>query len=105
MLPIVYERQHALLPIRQMMPQGIGAVTEAQALAAVRQSDFVIMAVESGLTPTIYPFDDSMEALRPRLLAECEQSLIPLGRFRIFGNDVILYGRPPAGSPGAQADP
>jgi hypothetical protein len=86
---------------RTLLPQNISAVSD-EALAAIQQSDFVIMnmAVVPENSPhafrtSTYPFMKSMYDLRPRMLAECEKHFVPVRHFSIFGDDVVLYMRPP----------
>jgi hypothetical protein len=107
----VYERHHVVLPLQPSMGTGIASVSEADALAAVGRSDFVIF--NSGPLPEFadrpapayeYPFTKSMAAVRPRMLALCERDFIPLGHFPILGDDVILFGRPAVRVTGTTAD-
>src|SRR5262249_6838961 len=108
---VIYERRQTVLQVRCGMPAGISAVTEAQALAALRYSDFAIMNARplpdrGDRSPPDYtwPFVKVMNEMRPRLLAECEREFIPLGHFPLFGDDLILYARPAARVSGATAD-
>jgi len=105
-VPVIYERQQVLLGVQRLLPQGVNAVTEEQALAAVRASDFVIMSTLPAVDepPLPYPFKDSMDEFRPQMLAECEEHFLPLRRFWIRGQEVILYGRPPIDLQGAPED-
>jgi hypothetical protein len=100
--PTIYERQHFMLYNRTLLPQNISAVSDVEALAAIQQSDFVIMnmavAPENSahaFRTSSYPFMKSMYDLRPRMLAECEKHCVPVRRFSIFGDEVVLYMRPP----------
>jgi hypothetical protein len=97
-LPYVYERHHVLItPQSYWMGGYFGAVTEADALDELRQSDFVFL-VDPALAPSTYPYDQSIRAMYPKLKAFCEDTLTPLRRFRIWHFDVLLYTRPAAGT-------
>jgi hypothetical protein len=109
--PVIYERHHHFLPVHAALVCGMRAVTEADAMAAVQRSDFVIMnagPAPGGSCPPapgfVYPFLESMNEMRPRLPAACEQEFMPLGHYRLFGDEVILYGRPPLRVSGTTAD-
>jgi hypothetical protein len=103
--PFAYERHHVLLQPRPLLGFGLFAVTEAQAVEFIRKSDFVIMnrtpyrdyvimnRMPLPLEP-LDPFQQGMEKMRPRLLALCEQQLVPLRDFHLFNQDVTLYARP-----------
>jgi hypothetical protein len=108
---VIFERHHTVLPVRGSLPCGIGPVTEGEAIAALRGSDFAIMnagplpeRAERQAPPYTYPFVNAMAGLRPQMLAECEREFIPLRRFRLFGDEVILYGRPGVRVTGATED-
>jgi len=91
---LVYERHRFLLPVQMLLGIQIGPVKEAEAIAALRKSDFVIMnkatAAEKGATP----FVKSMVQMRSKLLAVCKREFVPLGHFHLHGNEVVLYRRP-----------
>jgi hypothetical protein len=98
----LYERHRHLVNLRMLMPQGVLAVTEDEAMASLRQSDFVIVAsspVPSGAS--VYPFDRAMDAMRPQLERFCEDNLLPVERFRVSGQEVILYARATLIRPGS----
>jgi hypothetical protein len=95
--PLFYERQGVLLSPRIRLGTvgpGVPGVTEAEALALLQDSDFVILTNTAAPRASIYPFEQSMEALRPKLLAFSEQAFIPLQRLHVFDRDVTLYIRP-----------
>jgi hypothetical protein len=92
--PFVYERHRLLLlPREGKLGSTAFGVTAEEAIEDVRQSDVVILAGTTGV-PSPFPFDECMKGLYPQLEQFCEETLTPLGRFCIFGQDVRVYGRP-----------
>jgi hypothetical protein len=95
MRPAIYERHGALLMPLSSCGAGLFAVTEQEALAGLHQSDFVILTTRT-LFPEnqLFPFDRSMQQLRPRLTQVCGACFVPLGQFYIYGRYVVIYMRP-----------
>jgi hypothetical protein len=91
---LAYERHRFLLNVQAPMGIALGPVKEADAVAALRQSDFVIFKKSFAAEDITYPYVQSMVKLRPKLLALCAKEFVPLRRFHLFGHDVILYRRP-----------
>jgi hypothetical protein len=93
--PLAYERHHLLLEPQARLG-GIFAVTEDEAVRAVLDSDFVVLTThtELGESASPYPFDRSMQEVRPRLAALCRERFVPLQRFHFYWTDVVLYARP-----------
>jgi hypothetical protein len=102
--PLVYERQHVLLKPRMLLGFGLGEVSEAEAIAAIGQSDFVILDQTPIDGNALYPFQHCMEQMRPQLQAMCEQQFVSVGRFRMYGQDVTLYSRPAVAVSGGTTD-
>jgi hypothetical protein len=93
-LPYVYERHHVLIaPQPGRMNGYLWPVTEAEACDELRHSDFVVL-VDPAQAPSLYPFDQSIRPLFPKLKAFCDDNLTPLCRSRIWHFDVVLYTRP-----------
>jgi hypothetical protein len=89
-----YERTGRLLPARLGLGAGIAAISEADAVAQARESDYLIVTLAEHEPPGAYPADRALGAARPALLALAERAMRPLGRFRTPGREVALYGRP-----------
>ncbi len=94
--PTVYERLGLFVHFQgTSLGGGILAVSPAQALAAISESDFVVLTTDAPwdeVSP--YPFIRSMHELRPQLQEACERSLVPVRRFHLYDQDVVLYMRP-----------
>jgi hypothetical protein len=89
-----YERHGLLLvPRGGLLGSTFFKVTAEEALDDLRQSDVVILADPAG-TSSPYPIDECMKGLYPELRKFCEERMTPLGRFRIFHQDVRLYAPP-----------
>jgi hypothetical protein len=91
--PVIYERQGLLLTARPTLGGGISAVSEEESLAAIRNSDIVIVPLHEQGTD-LYPFVRCMREYQPRLLRLCQQSLFEQGRFTLPGARVVLFVRP-----------
>ena len=89
-----YERTGHLLPTRLGLGSGIGGIGAAQALALARESDYLVVTVAAREPTGPYPADRDLAAVRPALLAQAERTMRPLGRFRVPGREVALFGRP-----------
>jgi hypothetical protein len=98
MRPSIYERHGVLLKpldLRGQMVPTLLAVTEQEALAGLRQSDFAILTTGTTYPESqLYPFERSVQQLRPSLTKVCETDFRPVGRFHIYGRDVVVYVRP-----------
>jgi hypothetical protein len=109
--PSIYERHGVMFHNTVLMPgMDAHAMTEPEALAAIRKSDFVILnlaevpeGADHPFRKSAFPFMQTIYEMRPQLLAECERYFDPVKHFSIFGDDVVLYMRKQA-SPGAMAD-
>ncbi|MET0556274.1 MAG: hypothetical protein ABW221_24750, partial [Vicinamibacteria bacterium] len=88
-----YERTGRLLPARLGLGASIGATGEAEALAMARNSDYLVVTLGAQEPTGPYPADRALAAVRPALLAQAERTMRPLGRFRIPGREVALFGR------------
>jgi hypothetical protein len=98
---VAYERHQQPIRVQGFLTGRVGPVAEAEALEAVHKSDIVIMNTGPApgrgpepAGPAVYPYLDSMRELRPKMLAACREELVPLGRYRMFGDEVILFARP-----------
>jgi hypothetical protein len=91
---IAYEHHGQLLKVRPGFTCGIFGISETDALASIRASDFVIVTVAEHAGASAYPFHEAMDGMRPRLRAVCEQEFVYLGRYTIAGNPHLLYARP-----------
>lgn len=96
---VLFER-HGILLAPRAVGGGLLEVTEDQVTKWATDSDFVVVT-PSGAGRQ-YPFDVAMQAIRPALLALCERTCTPIGRFHMFGRDVVLYVRPPPGDHSAE---
>src|SRR5262249_4127845 len=93
---LLYERQGALVrPQVRLGGDMHQVVSEAEATNLLRDSDFVILK-PSGAVPeqTLYPFNECMANLRPRLVEFCERSFVSLWRFHSQGRELLLYVGP-----------
>lgn len=88
------ERHQITLFARQAFPQAISAVTEDEVMPGLHQADFALLTLSGGPEDSPYPFDKSMEALRPKMLEICNREMIPLRETSFFGRRVRLYMRP-----------
>ncbi len=84
-----YERQGVFRHISSILG-GHYNVTEAEAMLAVQRCNFAIITRPDTVTT---PFGQSMLKWMPQLRQYCDQHLVRLGRFHIFGDDVLLYVR------------
>jgi hypothetical protein len=103
MASFVYERDGFLLDLRPRLGLTVMAVRDDDAIATVRASDFVILSDKTSPTNSVYPFDHSMEALRPTLREFCDHNCTLLDRFHLPDRDLLLYSRPVAKVPAAVA--
>lgn len=92
--PVVYEQRGIPLAVTPVMGQQLFAIDAAQARKGLEQSDFVLMTDFAPGEQHVYPFNQSMQRLRPDMLAYCESHLLPIGRYRFFGRQVTVYVRP-----------
>src|SRR5262249_41093690 len=91
----VYERGGFLLESKpQILGATVMAVTVDDAYASLRGSDFVILSDKASPTNSVYPFDLSMEALRPTLREFCDHNCTLLDRFHLPDRDLLFYSRP-----------
>lgn len=90
----MYENTGSYLDVRPGLDSSIFALTEAEAISHVENSDFVLMTTlgENDVSP--FPFAHSMQQLRPKLLELCNRRLLPLQQYYFFGRKVTLYARP-----------
>jgi hypothetical protein len=103
--PTVYERQGLLLTPRYPLGFAVtSVVADDEAIRAVNDSDFVVLALTEGTENDNYPFVRRMRELRPKMLAACESSLVRLRTFRLFGQEVALFMRPSVRVEGATED-
>jgi len=104
--PLAYERQGVLLHPQSVLSGSIFAVTEAEAITRLQQSDFAILTASSSVDErsSAYPFNVSMQEVTPALLEWANQHLVPLRRFQFFNRDVVLYIRPSLGIRGTSAE-
>ncbi|MGK3850788.1 hypothetical protein ABI057_15380, partial [Enterococcus faecium] len=86
------------------MPLSVLAVNEAEATAAIDASDFVIFSHNDADGHPFYPFVQSIQTLRPKLLPLCERSFLPVGQYCVFGEVVTLYKRPSVRIEGNDSD-
>ncbi len=96
LVPIAYEAHGRLLTPRVTLGHPATApATQAAVERAVAGSDFVVVT-RSGAVDSGHAFDASMRALRPRLLALCDERLTRVARFAIYGREIDLFVRPGA---------
>jgi hypothetical protein len=89
-----WERHQMLLTPRAPYPQSVLAVNEQEVLAGLPSADFVLLTLSGAKEDYTYPFDQSMQALRPKLLEFCDREMLPLRETSLFGRRVRLYFRP-----------
>jgi hypothetical protein len=98
MRPAIYERHGVLLRplnLRGCVAPSLLAMSDQETLDCLRKSDFVILTTGTAFPEgQPYPFDRSIQQLRPRLKEVCEAEFTPLGPFHIYGRDVMIYERP-----------
>jgi hypothetical protein len=103
--PTVYERQGLLLSPRSTLSLSVTAIaTDEEANWAVRNSEFVVLALTDGGGSDLYPYIRRMRELRPKMLALCESMLVHVRTFHLFGQEVALFVRPSVRVEGATAD-
>lgn len=88
---VCYERHHVWVPFDMTLPTGIADPDEGEVMARLQHSDFVFLTEEAA--PGLYPFDQKLAALRPRLRAWCDAHLRLVERFSLFGRRMVLYQR------------
>jgi hypothetical protein len=92
---MAYERHGDFLDARGGFGMALLSLSESDVFANLAASDFVLMTLSDERPPRVSsPAEQSLAALRPRLLAASEANLQPLGRFRLFGREAVLYARP-----------
>ena len=88
---ICYERHRVWVPFVMTLPTGIGEEKAPVLMGHLAQSDFVFLTEEGPVGG--WPYDKEMRALRPRTQAWCEAHLLPVDRFALFGQRMVLYQR------------
>jgi hypothetical protein len=91
---MAYERHGILLDARKGLGAGIFAMSLPEAEGAIRESDFVVVTTRGKEEGLVYPFDTAMAGMYPEIVELCNQSFVPLRRFRIFDREMTLYVRP-----------
>jgi hypothetical protein len=89
-----FERSGTFREFGQALGASIFAVDEKAALAHLERSHFVVLTDGPFCTPPVYPFYQSIEALRPRLRAYCEKELVRIRTVHLLGRTLDLYARP-----------
>jgi hypothetical protein len=91
--PVIYERHGVLINMQEALgARGVIPVTSAEAIALLEKSDFALMTTSDKI-PSSFPFDRSIQSIRPKLLAFCDQYFFPLEYAHFFDRDVVLYVR------------
>lgn len=88
---ICYERHRVWVPFIMTLPTGIMEEKEAVLMDRLAQSDFVFLTEDGPIGG--WPYDREMRGLRPRTQAWCEAHLVPVDRFPLFGQRMVLYQR------------
>jgi hypothetical protein len=88
------ERHQIRLSAYPAYPSSVSAVTEDEVMPGLHEANFVLLTLSGDTQNSVYPFDKSMEALRPKMLAICDSEMIPLRETSFFGRRVRLYMRP-----------
>jgi hypothetical protein len=101
-----YERHGRLLTPVECMCSTIDAMTPDEMLGQLRIADFVLLSDHAPPFPGDfeYPFETSVRAAKPQLVAYCKENLIEQGRARLFDRDITLYARPVLTIDGVAAD-
>jgi hypothetical protein len=73
---------------------GVFALTEVDALAAVKKSQIVLLSTGSQSAPNCYPFNRCMVELRPILREYCDRHMIKRASQRVSDTTVDVYVRP-----------
>jgi hypothetical protein len=94
MIPVIYERHGILFDPQKGLGATISAITKDDAINIVKKSDFVLMTVSDKSETFLYPFDLSMQKIRPDLIDFCNKNFVPLQHFHVFNRELILYIRP-----------
>jgi hypothetical protein len=87
---LLYERLGMPCAAKPGLGNSLFEVKEADALAMVRGSDFVLL---TDPVPPQYPFEKSMRAIRRQLRAVCEREFVRRKAIRFGGTRLTLYVR------------
>jgi hypothetical protein len=91
--PVIYERHGVLINMQEALGvRAVVPVTSAEAIALLEKSDFALITTSDKIKSS-FPFDRSIQAIRPKLLAFCDQYFFPLEYSHFFDRDVVLYVR------------
>jgi hypothetical protein len=63
-------------------------------MSGLHSADFVLLTLSNGAAASPYPFDDSLQAMRPQLQEYCDKEMISLRETSFFDRRVRLYMRP-----------
>ena len=101
---IAFENHGVRLRACEVLANTISAISEADAMAALAKSDFVVIQKSTTVGVYPYPFNTVLAGLQPKMQAACERTHFVLHRFRLYEDDVILYVRAVPEIRGATAD-
>jgi hypothetical protein len=91
--PVIYERHGVLVNMQEALgARAVTPVTSTEAIALLEKSDFALMTTADKIQSS-FPFDRSIQSIRPKLLAFCDQYFFPLEYSHFFDRDVVLYVR------------
>ncbi len=90
---VCYERHGVFVDPVLALGSDIVAVDDATALTQAEASHFVILPNSAELTPSAYPFYESMKRLLPKLREYCRRHMELVGSYEAYGHQVELYER------------
>ena len=101
--PWFYERHGVLLSPIAALPFTILRVTADEALSAINACDFAVLTDPSSADDPgyLYPFNQAMKELYPKVRAAAEEQLVPIRHFEAFSQRLTLYMRVPLRLEGA----
>jgi hypothetical protein len=90
---LTYERHRYLLHAGDMS-MTVLAIPEEDVFRQIAASHFVILSLRPSPPGAFdYPFNQELDALRPRVEAVCQRDMTEVGHYPIFGSDVRLFVR------------
>ncbi len=78
------ERHQIIFSAHPAFAFRVAAVTEDEVLPGLHLADFVLLTLSGSEGPP-YPFDTSMEVMRPKLLEICDREMVPLRETSFLG--------------------
>jgi hypothetical protein len=87
-----YEKRGKRIFFESALGKSIFEISREDAFAGARRSDLIVITPSIG-GKSIYPFDNSMDALKPELVPMLEKEFIKLKEYRIYDTTYYLFAK------------